>query len=141
MKTRDIINFARDLKRKMGNDPYVIAAHYGVEVMQVASPIKDFTAQIIKMTDCPTIITINKKFSEFSKKVLCAHELGHALLHSNCVNYFATTPGNVKTTLELEANLFAIVLLGDDDIEDQLCLPLENMNNYILKTIMDYNIY
>jgi hypothetical protein len=41
---------------------------------------------------------------------------------------------------EFEANLFAVALLADDDINMKLSIPLEKMNNYLLKTIMDYNI-
>ena len=41
---------------------------------------------------------------------------------------------------EFEANLFAVALLADNDINMKLSIPLEKMNNYLLKTIMDYNI-
>ena len=106
------------------------------------TPIKlqDFTAQTIKFDGYPTIISINDAYTEFSKKVLCAHELGHALLHENCVNHFAVTSANVTTTVEQEANLFAIVLLSNSQVESRLALPLASMNNYLLKAIMDYNI-
>ena len=85
-------------------------------------------------------ISINNKYSEKAKKILCAHELGHALLHEQCINYFATTSSNVMTNIEFEANLFAVALLADNDINMKLSIPLEKMNNYLLKTIMDYNI-
>ena len=78
--------------------------------------------------------------TEFSKKVLCAHELGHALLHEDCLNHFAVTSKNVSSNVEKEANLFAIALLSDYDIDTKLSMPLENMNNYLLKSIMDYNL-
>ena len=94
----------------------------------------------LKMDGYPTIISINDNFTEFSKKVLCAHELGHALLHENYVNHFATTSRNITTNVELEANLFAIALLTDDDINNYINIPIEKMNNYLLKTILDYNI-
>ena len=72
--------------------------------------------------------------------MLCAHELGHALLHEDCVNHFAVTNKNVTTHVEQEANLFALALLTSDDIDEDLCIPLSNMSNYLLKSIMDYNI-
>ena len=54
------------------------------------------------------------------------------------VNYFAITSTNVTTDVELEANLFALALLMEN--EDELAIPLDKMDNYLLKTIMDYNI-
>ena len=92
------------------------------------------------MTGYPTIISINDSYTESSKKILCAHDLGHALLHEDCLNYFSVTSKNVTTVVEREANLFAIALLTDCSIDEQLPLPLANMNNYLLKSIMDYNI-
>jgi Zn-dependent peptidase ImmA (M78 family) len=141
MKNNDIINFVRDLKDFWHTcDPYEIAKIYGIEVIFSQHCRKDFTAHTIKMEGYPTIISINDSFSEFSKKVLCAHELGHALLHKDAINYFATTSKNVMTNVEAEANLFAIALLTDSDINDALNIPLEKMNGYLLKSIMEYNV-
>lgn len=142
MEARDIINYARDLKKHLGtNDPYVIAEHFGVEITAMSEHYADGTAQTLKLPGMPTIISISERFSKYSQKVLCAHELGHALFHDNSLNHFKTTSANVRTAREYEANLFAVALLCDDDIEDKLCLPLESMNNYLLKTILDFNIY
>lgn len=141
MNHEDIVNLARNFKKYWNtNNPYEIADRLGIVVMHRNSTIKDFTAQTVKMDGYPTIISINDNFTEFSKKVLCAHELGHALLHENYVNHFATTSSNITTNVELEANLFAIALLTDDDINNHINIPIEKMNNYLLKTILDYNI-
>ena len=141
MKTNDIIALARDIRDTWNtNNPYEIAERLGITVLFRKSNVKNFTAQTIKMTGYPTIISINDAYTEFSKKILCAHELGHALLHEDCLNYFAVTNKNVTTNVEKEANLFAIALLTDYNIDEQLPIPLANMNNYLLKSIMDYNI-
>lgn len=141
MRTKDIIRLAREFKSEWKtNDPFEIAERLGIDVLFRTNCPADFTAQTIKVEGYPTIISINENYTEFSRKVLCAHELGHALLHENTVNYFNITTQNVKTAYELEANLFAISLLTDEDIDDKLVLPLEEMNNYLLKCIMDYNI-
>ena len=68
---------------------------------------------------------------------LCAHELGHALLHDDGINHFATTSKNAFTNIEYEANLFAVALLFD---ENDFNVPLVSMSNYTLKSILDYNI-
>ena len=112
----------------------------GIEVIHQQSGIKDFTAQTIKIDGYPTIISINDAYTPYSKKILCAHELGHALLHQNSVNHFAVTGNNAQTSLELEANLFAVALLTDENFDRLLVMPLERLNNYLLKVIMDYNL-
>ena len=141
MKSKDIIDFARDIKHFRGtNDPFEIAGYYGIHVRCVDSYLNEFTAHTIKSEKYPTIITINNIYDEFSQRVLCAHELGHALLHSSGVNHFAYTRQNIHTNVEYEANLFAIALLGDDTMEDALAAPLETLSGYTLKSILDYNI-
>lgn len=141
MNAKDIIALARDIKISwQTNDPYKIAERLGIVVLHRDNNIRGFTAQTIKVEGYPAIISINNAYTEFSKRVLCAHELGHALLHEDCVNHFAITNKNVTTNVEQEANLFAIALLTDHDIDEDLAIPLSNMNNYLLKSIMDYNI-
>lgn len=140
MNAKDIIALARDITTSWHtNDPYKIAERFGIVVIHRKCCIDGFTAQTIKFAGYPTIISINDAYTEFSKKVLCAHELGHALLHEDCVNHFAVTSKNVTTNVEQEANLFAIALLTDPNMDD-LSLPLSSMSNYLLKSIMDYNI-
>ena len=138
---KEIISLARGIKQTWKtNDPYKIAKHLGIVVLHRDNCIKDFTAQTVKFDGYPTIISINNAYTDFSKKVLCAHELGHSLLHEDSLNHFATTIKNVTTNVEYEANLFAIALLTDQNVDDTLDVPLSSMNNYLLKTIMEHNI-
>lgn len=141
MKSKDIIMLAKGFKVCWNtNNPFELAERLGIEVLLRDVSMKGFTAQTIKMPGYPTIISINDKFNEKSKRILCAHELGHALLHEECVNHFAVTNRNAITEVEREANLFAVALLIDDSLEAQLNVSLENMSNYLLKSILDYNI-
>ncbi|MGN0369519.1 MAG: ImmA/IrrE family metallo-endopeptidase [Butyrivibrio sp.] len=141
MNSKEIIKFAKDIKSYWHtDDPYTIAERYGIVVLHRKNCIKNFTAQTVSFDGYPTVISINDAYSDFSKKVLCAHELGHALLHKDCINHFGITSQNVKTQVEKEANLFAIALLSDSDIDNNLAIPLSHMANYLLKSIMDYNI-
>lgn len=141
MNAKNIINLAKNIKKEwQTNDPYAIAEHLGIHVLDNKTCVKGFTAQTIKVKGYPTIISINDAYTDFSKKVLCAHELGHALLHQECVNHFAITNANVITNVEQEANLFAIALLSSEETLDSLTVPLTSMNNYLLKSIMDYNL-
>ena len=141
MNPTDIISLARGFKSSWRtNDPYKIAERFGIVVLHRKDCPKDFTAQTVKMDGYPTIISINDAYTAFSKKILCAHELGHALLHEDCVNHFATTRKNISTNVEQEANLFAIALLTDRDLDKHLSMPLASMNNYLLKSIVDHNL-
>lgn len=63
------------------------------------------------------IIVINENLENEKKKIVIAHELGHAILHSNknfqCMrNLFMT---NKNSKYELEANIFAAILLEKID--------------------------
>ena len=141
MNAKRILKFVKELKTTLNtSDPYEIAKYFGIQVLHKESPLKDFTAHTIKFPNYPTIISINDAYTDFSKKVLCAHELGHALLHEEAINHFKTTSKNLTVTVEQEANLFALALLSDEDINDSLTMPLSSMNNYLLKSIMDYNL-
>ena len=142
MNASDIINWVQQIKDNWKtNDPYAIAAHLGIQVIFSDALGKDFTAYTVGFTNCPTMITINNNYSELSKRILCAHELGHALLHSDIsINHFAVNSSNINTSVEREANLFAIALLANEETLSQLALPLENMNNYLLKSIIEHNL-
>lgn len=141
MKTTDIIALARGFRATWKtNDPFEIARRLGIEVLFRDVSIKGFTAQTVKIAGYPTIISINNVFDKKSKKILCAHELGHALLHEECVNHFAVTNRNVTTDVERDANLFAVALLIDEQTERELNMSLGNMSNYLLKSILEYNI-
>lgn len=72
------------------------------------------------------IIHINEKASEYGKKFICGHELGHAILHPEL-----NTPFLKKSTFystdqrETEANAFAIELLFSNRV-----LECENITLY-----------
>lgn len=141
MDAKRILKFVKELKSTLQtNDPYTIAEYYGIRVLHKDSLVKDFTAHTIKFPGYPTMISINNAYTDLSKKILCAHELGHALLHEEAINHFKTTAANLTLCVEQEANLFAVALLFDDDINDILAMPLSSMNNYLLKSILDHNL-
>ena len=136
----DIIRFVKEIKETWHtDDPFAIAEKFGILVSVRTSCLPDFTAQTIKMNGYPTMISINSAYDEFSRRILCAHELGHALLHNNGVNHYSIAYSHELEKLEREANLFAIMLLCDD-INSRLDMPVEHMSNYILKSILDFNL-
>lgn len=139
-RAEGIISLTNDIKTTWGlTDPFEIARRFGVEVVFRDNAFSGFKAQTFKMSGYPAIISINNAYDERSKKLLCAHELGHALLHEGAVNHFAVTPQNAFSGVEYEANLFAVSLLYDE-LEEEPSIPVEHMNNYMLKSIIDYNL-
>ena len=139
MRTReDIIRYARELRREYHTQsPYKLAEHFGIRVVDGFHTDVSRKAFTVKMEAYPTMIMLNAAYDEKSRMVLCAHELGHALLHEEGMNHFSVNEKNVFTNTEYEANLFAVSLLFDDD---QFNIPISEMSNYILKSILDWNI-
>lgn len=138
MRTEEILRFVNEIKENWKtNDPYKIAEIYGIKVISRNLKTDSYKAQTIKMQNYPTIISINGLYSPRAQVVLCAHELGHALLHEELVNHFDVTRKNMNTNVEYEANLFAVALLAD---ESKLCMPFHKLSSVALKAIMDFNI-
>lgn len=139
MRTKeDIIRYARELRREYHTqNPYKLAEHFGIRVVDGFHTDVSRKAFTVKMETYPTMIMLNAAYDKKSRMVLCAHELGHALLHEEGMNHFSVNEKNVFTNTEYEANLFAVSLLFDDD---QFNMPILEMSNYILKCILDWNI-
>lgn len=75
------------------------------------------------------IIYVDERLPEHEKMFVCAHELGHMLLHkkTNCIFLDSRTQLNTSQ-YETEANKFAIELLVPDDvIEENECLTIEQL--------------
>ena len=62
---------------------------------------------------------------EEEKKYICAHELGHALFHTEMsISFFIENNLQVKNKYEIEADKFAAELLIDDNINEFDCSEL-----------------
>lgn len=63
------------------------------------------------------IIYIDESLPEHEKTFVCAHELGHMLLHKKANALFMDSRTHLNThRYEVEADTFAMVLLIDDDM-------------------------
>lgn len=85
-------------------------------------------------------IFINSELSEFEQKLVCAHELGHAILHSSKNFEFMLDRTSLirKSKVEDEANLFASWLLFDDDVEDEYNFKeKEGIDSWVLDSIVN----
>lgn len=92
-----------------------------LNVILVYYPLKDVRG-FYQFFQRNNIIYIDDNLPENEQIVVCAHELGHMLLHKNSNALFMDTRTHFVTTkYENEADRFAInLLISDDDIENNL---------------------
>lgn len=104
---------ARLIKKYESNCPFEIAKQRGISILYEA------LGGALGYYNCykrVQFIHINNDISESLQRFVCAHELGHALLHRD-----ANTPFLKKNTffstdkIEVEANTFAVELLLPDE--------------------------
>lgn len=79
------------------------------------------------------LIYIDERLSDKEKMFVCAHELGHMLLHKNANAIFMDSRTNLNTSkYELEADRFAInLLISNEDIESSLEYTLPQLSRML----------
>lgn len=77
-------------------------------------------------------IYINSELDEWQRRFVCAHELGHSLLHRGLNRIFLDTKTHLKTNCyEQEANEFAVeLIISDEDIAPFLHYSAERAAKY-----------
>ncbi len=112
----DIQNIIHKLVLKHNtNDPFALCDNMGILVLfKNLKTIKGIYQNNYKKK----IIHINENLDYYLKKQVCAHELGHAVLHKNINSFFLDECTFLLTNkIEIEANLFAAeLLIKDEDI-------------------------
>ncbi|MBU5227802.1 ImmA/IrrE family metallo-endopeptidase [Clostridium senegalense] len=114
------------IKKYNTNNPFEISEKLEIWIYEV--DLGNVTAHYI-YEKRKKVFFINQNLTCNEKMFACAHELGHAVLHSKHNKYF-----NISCTLfnnekhEIQANAFAAELLIDDDL-------IYNYKNYSLETI------
>lgn len=110
------------IKKYKTRDPEEISKKMGINVQY--NSYDDLTKGYYINIKRNKYITLNSNLNEYEKKIVLAHELGHAALHSSknihFIREFTLFPTGV---IEKEANKFAAELLICDDI-------LENYPDY-----------
>lgn len=120
MKNPDAYLIPPKLIRKYGTrNPFRLAQEKGVEIMLR----DDFDRQkgaFSLMLNVPFIF-INSNLSDEMQRIVCAHELGHAMLHRQLCRKMKNQTiheyeiFDIRTTTEYEANIFAAELLIDEE--------------------------
>lgn len=121
MFDKKIYKHVNDLIELHGtNDPFKLAELIG---LIVASKDIGSLNGVYCCTDELKCIIINENVDEVTAKVICAHELGHSILHENEKGFLDSSdtwlsPKN-KSLPEIEANHFAAdLLISDEDLFD-----------------------
>ena len=107
------------IARHRTRNPFKLARLLNIEIVyEDLGEVRGFFKKILRRK----YIFINNKLSEFDQKLVCAHELGHAVLHSsNRIQFLIDNTKLLrKSRIEDEANLFASWLLfpSDDIVEE-----------------------
>lgn len=136
MTGEEILKLADSIKLEYNtNDPIELCKKMGIGISITGLNPRIYPAYILHVNEKPSII-LNKHFTENSQKILCAHELGHALIHGKRImNQFKDT--TCPEHVEYEANLFAVALIFN---RADFKLNLLSMNNYLLEGILDHNL-
>ena len=105
---------ATSLARRHGTrDPFRIAASLGVSVVRV--PLRGIRGFCQYVKRC-RIVYIDSSLPPEDARFVCAHELGHLMLHQGCNRIFMDRHTYFPVNrYEVEANHFAVDLLFDDE--------------------------
>lgn len=108
----------RNLVRKYGTrNPEKLANELGIEIIR-----KKYkkTLGFFKKELGKKFIVVNSNLSESMQQIVIAHELGHAILHSNnnsiYIHEYTLFP---RGRVEIEANMFSAELLIDENEIDK----------------------
>lgn len=104
---------AKYVKKYSTRDPYRLAGCLDIQLFQTFLGNASGFYRYMKRHKC---IYLNCNLADETKRLVLAHELGHALLHSRDNTYFMEQNTLLNTSrYEIEANYFAAELLLDDD--------------------------
>ena len=109
------------VRKYKSRNPFVIIEHLNVIV--VFHPLQGVRG-FYQYFQRNNIIYIDETLSEHEQRLVCAHELGHMLLHKKSNAIFMDSRTQLNTTkYEIEADRFAMdLILPDEEIEEHLDL-------------------
>ena len=116
---------AESLVRKCGTrNPFRIADALGFIVIQ--TPLQGIRGFYQYLNRCH-IIYVDSALNEQDSRFVCAHEIGHVLLHRGYNRIFMDTHTYFAVNkFEIEANRFSVDLLFDDnELRDLLEYPIQ----------------
>jgi Zn-dependent peptidase ImmA (M78 family) len=124
-----ILNIINRLAKKYDTrDPCELADYLGVVIIE--RPLGDKLGAYMYIKKTKTIF-INSSIDEALKKIVLAHELGHAILHKTQECYFMKSNTLIVTSkFEWQANFFAAnLLISDNLIDDYYGYTIDEISN------------
>ncbi len=133
----DIAKKVANLERTWGTtDPFKLCEFLKIHVKYSnLGEIKGLYKKVLRQK----FIIINEELSSFDKKVVCAHELGHCLLHDSKNLQFLLNHTRIPkySYFEKEANEFAARLIYDETLEEE-GMNESKIRSEILREIEEY---
>lgn len=132
-----------DIKKKVDNlikkyetsNPFLLCKYLKITILFLEL---GKTKGYFKKTLRKKFIIINSELSEFERKIVCAHELAHAILHSSNDMKFMLDNNVIckRNVLEVQANEFVkFLLIKDMEFEDRI--ELKHIRNELLSEIFE----
>ncbi|WP_242841084.1 ImmA/IrrE family metallo-endopeptidase [Clostridium akagii] len=113
------------------SDPFEICDCLNIKVIRsnLGNEIKGFFQRTSTNYE---IIHIHNKLNYPESKYVCAHELGHAILHTDLsIGFFIENQLQIKNRYEIEADKFAAILLLPNEISFECrYMNLEQLSSY-----------
>ncbi|WP_346914173.1 ImmA/IrrE family metallo-endopeptidase [Clostridium sp.] len=103
------------------NNPFELCKELNIKIMRtdLGNEIKGFFQ---KINDQYRVIHINSNLTNDEERYICAHELGHAIIHPEIsISFFIDNPLQIKNKYELQADKFAAELILPSNLSDFDC--------------------
>lgn len=111
---QDVKKIVSELTQKYDTrNPYEIAENLGIHVQR--APLGKIYGVHLHICD-HKFIYVNTDKPESIQTIVAAHELGHAVMHSDDYYFFSFGDGFYRNKAEIEAHAFAAELLVPDEI-------------------------
>jgi Zn-dependent peptidase ImmA (M78 family) len=111
---RDIVEGLMEMYK--ARNPFELCKCLEIKVIfsDLGDEVKGFFQRTVEGYE---IIHINERLSEEEQRYICAHELGHAILHTDIsLSFFIENRLQVKNKYEIQADMFAAELLIEDNL-------------------------
>lgn len=132
------MNVEKEVKKLINTfqtrNPFKIAKYLKINIIYGDyGNTKGFYKKILKRK----FIFLNNNLTSFEKKVVCAHELAHSILHCNNNLQFLIDHTNIlkRGALEKEANDFVKFLLFEEEYLDKI--ELKNLSISTIENILN----
>ncbi|MBR1779075.1 MAG: ImmA/IrrE family metallo-endopeptidase [Clostridia bacterium] len=114
-KIREIVKML--IKKYKTRSPFEICDRLKIHIVFSGDLPSGVNGVYLNLSDCGKIILINSSLKKCKLEKICAHELGHAILHTNLNSFnYDHSLSSEEGKFEKEADLFAFFLLDEIDI-------------------------